>query len=237
MNVQSHVWDPKPVLLTVHDFQLLRGFGTLDAYWKVELIDGELWGTLADDGDEPETDAVTPIALTIEQYSLLARSEAFLHVPKTELIDGLVYAMSPQHRPHGFVKDELAYRLRRALEAMDSPLRIATEQSVALGRNNQPQPDIILTSEPRGDGAIPGASIALIVEVADSTAAFDLKRKRSIYAAAGIPEYWVVDVNKRTVRRLWDLQDGQYEERSDHRFGDSIAAATLEGLAIGTDGI
>ena len=173
MNVQSHVWDPKPVLLTVHDFQLLRGFGTFDAYWKVELIDGELWGTLADDGDEPETDAVTPIALTIEQYSLLARSEAFLHVPKTELIDGLVYAMSPQHRPHGFVKDELAYRLRRALEAMDSPLRIATEQSVALGRNNQPQPDIILTSEPRGDGAIPGASIALIVEVADSTAAFD----------------------------------------------------------------
>ena len=237
MNVRASFPDREPIKLTVHDFQLLRGFGTLDDYWKIELIDGELWGSLAENGEEPATDAVAPIGLTAAQYELLARSEAFIDFQKTELIEGVVYPMSPQHRPHGFVKDEFAYRLRRALEAMDSPLRIATEQSVALGRNSQPQPDIILTSEPRGDGAIPGASIALIVEVADSTAAFDLKRKRAIYAAAGIPEYWVVDVNKRTVRRLWDLQHGLYEQRSDHDFGDPVAAATLDGLTIGTDGL
>lgn len=101
----------------------------------------------------------------------------------------MVYLVSHQYRPHGFIKDELAYRLRRALEEIGSKLHVATEQSVSLAPLSEPQPDIILTSEPAGVGPIPGASVALLVEVADSTSKFDRIQKAAIYAGADIAEY------------------------------------------------
>ena len=77
------------------------------------------------------------------------------------------------------------------------PLRVATEQSVAIDAFNEPQPDIILTAEPKGDGPIPLMSVAMLVEVSASTLTFDLTDKTRIYARAGIMEYWVVDANRR----------------------------------------
>lgn len=234
MNAPAALPARVPIKLTIPSFQLLRGFGAFDDYWKAELLDGELWGVPADGDDEPESDAVFPIKLTIAQYELLAKSGAFLDYRKTELIDGRVYPMSPQYRPHGFVKDELAYRLRRALEDVGLPLHVATEQSMAIPRTSQPQPDIMLTSEPSGEGAIPVASVALIIEVSDSTSRYDLRHKATLYALAGVAEYWVADVITRTIRQMWRPEGGRYEERREAPFGDPISSVTLDDLVINT---
>jgi Uma2 family endonuclease len=50
-------------------------------------------------------------------------------------------------------------------------------------------------------GTPPAADILLVVEVSDSTLDYDLNTKAPLYAAAGIPECWVVDVNARTLHR------------------------------------
>lgn len=234
MNVHAAIIGPRPVRLTVDDFWLLKQSGTFAAYAKAELIEGELTGVPRPDDDAPETDASVPIRLRIQDYLLLAGAGAFERCPKTELIDGVVYEVSPQHRPHGFVKDELAYRLRRALETLDSPLHVATEQSVAIAPYSEPQPDIILTTDPRGAGAIPVGSVALLVEVAASTLAFDLNDKARIYAAAGVGEYWVADVAARMLHQLWAPAGEAYTRRREIAFGADIAAATIAGLTIAT---
>lgn len=87
-------------------------------------------------------------------------------------------------------KDELAYRFRRALEAMGSAIRVATEQSVDFSPHSEPQPDIMLTTEPQGEGAIPGSSVLLIVEVSDTTLNFDLGVRADLYVDAGCPNIW-----------------------------------------------
>ena len=174
------------------------------------------------------------VKLRVEDYATLDQSGAFDPYIATELIDGMVYAMSPQYRPHGFVKDELAYRLRQALEANDSSLHVATEQSIEIAPYNEPQPDVIVTSQPRGAGPIPASSIALLVEVSVTTLEFDTVDKAALYAAAAIAEYWVVDVNGRVIHQMWAPVGERYAEQRTIGFGEWIAAETIVGLTINT---
>ena len=237
MNVQAPIRQPAPVKLTVEDFLLLKQSGRFAEYWRPELLEGELFGVPRGADGEPESDAGVRIKLRVEDYLRLADAGAFDAYGKTELIDGVVYRMSPQFRPHGYAKDELAYRLRRQLEAMRSALHVATEQSVDIAPHSEPQPDIILTAEPRGSGAIPVESVALIVEIGDSTAKFDLREKARLYAGAGIPEYWVVDLKSEAIRQLWAPEGETYAERREVKLGERIEATTMEGLAVETAGI
>jgi Uma2 family endonuclease len=172
--------------------------------------------------------------LDTENYLRLSEAGAFDRYARTELINGVVYAMNPQHRPHGFAKDELAYRLRRALEAMGSDLHVATEQSVAMTPHDHPEPDIILTTEPRGPGAIPGASVALLVEIAHTSLDHDLLRKAPVYASRGVAEYWVVYVNGGLIHQMWSPHGEAYAERREVKLGARVEAATIDGLAVET---
>jgi Uma2 family endonuclease len=237
VNEHSPPLGPRPVRLTASDFSLLRRSGVFAGYSRSELLDGRLWGVAVQNESKPECDARSPIKLRIEDYLRLHEAGAFERYAKTELIDGVVYAMNPQHRPHGFAKDELAYRLRRALEAMGSDLHVATEQSVAMIPHNQPEPDIILTTEPRGPGAIPGTSVALLVEVAHTSLDHDLLRKAPVYADRCVAEYWVLDVNAGLIHQMWSPQGEAYAERREVKLGERIEAATIRGLAVETAGI
>lgn len=173
--------------------------------------------------------------LTVDDYEALAATGAFGEM-RTELIDGEIIVMAPEYRPHGFVRDELAYRLRRALEDLGSDL-FAASGSVRLGGVSMPQPDIVLTREPRGKGPIPGASVALLVEVSSTTLNNDLGAKVQLYAQNGVAEYWVVDVAERVLLQMWSPSGDNYVERHQSRLGDQIASATIPGLTISTSGI
>ncbi len=183
-------------------------------------------------------DGQTKHRLTVEEFLLLDREGAFGD-RRTELVAGDIYYMSPQYRPHGFAKDEMAYRLRRALEAMGSAVHVATEQSVNFDAHSQPMPDITLTNEPRGEGPIPGSSVLLVVEVSDNTLDFDLGVKADLYADTGVPEYWVVDLNEhRVLMHANPRPDSSgYDGQLDVPFGDVLRSATIDGLAVETTGL
>lgn len=236
MNAPHAIAVPSVVKFTVDDFLLLKSSGAFDGFAKSGLINGHMTGVPHKDADGQEwmSDASIPIKLRVRDYERLAEAGAFEGFGKTELVDGTVYAMSPQYRAHGYARDELAYRLRRASEALGLPFHVATEQSVDLAEHSEPQPDIILTTAPRGEGAIPAASVALLVEVSVSTRAFDLGDKAAVYAAAGVPEYWVVDVRAGTIHQLWSPDADSYAKGKEVAFGVPVEAVTIAGLAVGT---
>jgi Uma2 family endonuclease len=177
------------------------------------------------------------VKLRIEDYLLLDRSGAFDAYAKTELIEGEIYFMNAQHRPHALAKMEIYDGLRDGLRAIGSPLRPIVEASIAMPERSAPEPDIVLTSEPLGQGLIPLASVALVVEVSDTTLATDLGRKAALYARHGIPEYWVADIEGRVIHQMWGPGEEGYAERREVNLGERIEAATIEGLALGTGGI
>ncbi|WEK01434.1 MAG: Uma2 family endonuclease [Candidatus Sphingomonas phytovorans] len=175
-----------------------------------------------------------PVKLRVDDYLLLDRSGAFDAYRKTELIEGDVYFMNAQHRPHALAKTELYDALRDGLRATGSPLRPLIEASVALSEFDAPEPDIVLTSEPRGEGLVPLASVALIVEVSDTTVKDDLTRKAVVYARAHVPEYWVVDVNARVIHKMWLPEDEAYAECKVVTFGQPVKSESTAGLIVET---
>ncbi|MFN3946293.1 MAG: Uma2 family endonuclease [Allosphingosinicella sp.] len=78
---------------------------------------------------------------------------------------------------------------------------------------------------------------ALIVEISDTTLAFDLGTKARAYAANNIAEYWVVDLPGGRVRQLWSPSANGYAESREIAIGQPIEAVTLTGLRVETAGI
>ena len=81
-----------------------------------------------------------------------------------------------------------------------------------------------------------------MVEVSDTTQREDLGRKRviccantgAIYAAGGVPEYWVVDLAAQRVHQHWAPRDGDYAETAVVPFGEELRARALPGVAVET---
>jgi len=178
----------------------------------------------------------TKYSLKVADYLALDREGAFAGM-RTQLIRGEIIVMNPQHRPHARVKMALYDALRKALAETELPLTPLVEVSVALSPTSLPDPDIVVTGEPEGDGPVPLGSVHLLVEVSDSTLKFDLEDKVAIYAGAGVPEYWVADVNGRVIHQLWAPAGEGYAGRREVAFGKVVEAVTIEGLRVERGGL
>jgi Uma2 family endonuclease len=177
---------------------------------------------------------IRPLPLRVEDFLLLNDSGAFVDYGKTELIDGAVVFMNSQHRPHARIKMHLYNALRDALKHMDSPYTVFAEATVSMPPHNAPEPDLVLTNEPDGEGPIPLSSVALVAEVSDATLTADLGVKARIYAQNGIPEYWVADVQGRVLHQHSVPTTEGYASVVQYEFGTDLTSASLAGLTIST---
>jgi Uma2 family endonuclease len=152
------------------------------------------------------------------------------------VIEREIVVMNAQYSRHARVKTRLANRLANALAAQNSPFEPQVQVSVRMSDGSLPEPDIVLTSY-RGPGVVPVETVALVVEVSDRTLEIDLGRKADLYAAAGVPEYWVIDLNENRALLHELLQDGNYAGQLDVLLGQTLRCESIEGLAVETDGL
>ncbi|AIT05494.1 hypothetical protein MC45_02745 [Sphingomonas taxi] len=174
------------------------------------------------------------VKLRVEDYLALDAAGAFDAYGKTELLDGEIVHVNAQHRPHARIKSRLFRLLADALDRIDSGLEALVEGSIAMPPHNVPEPDIALTTEPEGDGLIPLASLALVIEVADTSLRNDLGRKRKVYAQEGVPEYWVIDVRGRVIHQMADPKGTGFATQRRVPLGEVITALTIPELTIST---
>ena len=177
------------------------------------------------------------LLLRIEDFLTLNIAGTLDGFAKSELIDGEIITMNAQFRPHSFAQSQLLIRLAHALASLDLDLTPVIEVAIAMPPYDMPEPDITLTSSPRGEGPVPLASVALVVEVSSTTRDFDLGRKAALYAHHRIPEYWVVDLPGAEIVRHWQPGADGYACRDAVAFGTSITAATLPDLTVETAGL
>lgn len=171
--------------------------------------------------------------LSVANFLLLADSGAFAAYTKSELIDGDIYVMNAQYSHHARTKSRLLVALAIRLKEIGSDLEALGEVSIRLNDDSMPEPDIVLTRW-AGHGPVPVETVSLIVEVADTTLDIDLGRKAELYAAAGVPEYWVVDLNYDRVLMHARPEGDTYRGQRDVPFGGPLTAATIEGLEVGS---
>ncbi|RDE06521.1 Uma2 family endonuclease [Sphingomonas aracearum] len=185
----------------------------------------------------PLTTEPLPVKLRVEDYLTLDRLGSLDAYARTELIDGRIVYTNVRHKPRARITSRLALVLGNALLESASGLEALIGGSVAMPPHDVPVPDIAITNEPEGTGLIPLDSLALVVEVADATLRHDLGRKQAVYARAGVPEYWVVDVNAGVIHQMWAPSVENYAERRQIAFGERLDAATVAGLCVDTGGL
>lgn len=162
---------------------------------------------------------------TRSEYYRMAELGWFLD-QRVERIDGEVFQMTP----HG-VGHAMAIQLTSdALEAAFGPgYRVREQLPLEIGDDHDPEPDLaVVRGQPRDFQQHPRSAL-LVVEVADSSLAFDRGRKASLYARAGITDYWIVNLMDRQLEVLRNLQPSPTEpfgfgftDRSVFRAGDFV---------------
>jgi Uma2 family endonuclease len=167
---------------------------------------------------------------TREEYERLAESGFFHPDERVELIDGIIYEMSPQTSRHSSTISAAQEILQRVF--LDGfSLRI--QMPLNLNADSQPEPDLAVVPGHWRDylNAHPTTAV-LLVEVSDSSLHLDREAKRVLYAEAQIPEYWILDTKAKQLEVFHDPSNGDYRFRTVLKPGDSITPLAAPDASI-----
>lgn len=155
------------------------------------------------------TPVIERFRFTVEEFEQMITAEILTEEDRVELIQGEIVAMSPIGDDHVLAVNTLtqlfAHKLfGRAIVSVQNPIRI--------GEDSRPQPDLAVWRWRTDYVRIPDAAdVLLVVEVADTTLAYDRAVKLPLYAAAGIPEVWIINLTERVVEVYREPQPAGYE--------------------------
>jgi Uma2 family endonuclease len=167
-----------------------------------------------------------------EQYHAMAEAGIFKSSDKVELIKGRIVAMMPLGPWHVFASETLHKAL---LSAYGERFHIRSPGVVGMGEHSEPQPDVVVLRR-REDGYRTNhphpEDVVLLIEIADSSRAYDLGTKHDLYAEYRIQEFWVVDGKRRCVHVSRDPQEGTFREMKIYQPGESIPLPEGDGAML-----
>jgi Uma2 family endonuclease len=150
---------------------------------------------------------------------------------RIELVEGELIEMAPSGRPHGEFLAGITRRIGNAYG--DADWLFFVDTYVGLGPTTVRAPDFSVIARSTDDGAeLEGASIVLAVEVSHTTLREDLGRKRAHYAAAGVQNYWVVDIDGRCVHRFARGDGGDFTEADRTAFGEPMPLPGIDATVV-----
>jgi Uma2 family endonuclease len=166
------------------------------------------------------------------EYDVLVE-RGLLADARVELLAGALVEMSPQGPVHATVVARLA---RHFIRGLPDEVDVRVQSPFAAADDSEPEPDIAVV--PAGDytKAHPDRAV-LIIEVAESSLVKDRGLKAALYATAGVPEFWLVNLVERVVEVHRRPVSGRYEDITRRRAGDVLApeafpSATIEAAAV-----
>lgn len=174
---------------------------------------------------------------TVDDYHRMAKAGILHEDDRVELLDGEVVEMAPIASRHMYCVNNLSEHFTilvsgRAVVSVQNPVR--------LSRHSEPQPDLLLLRyrEDEYESRHPDPDdVLLVVEVADTTVASDRRVKLPKYAAAGIPEAWLVNLPRHSIEVHREPRDVRYQQVTVYRRGETITPLTLPNITISVDAI
>jgi Uma2 family endonuclease len=191
----------------------------------------------------PRPASAAPIALgprpkrwTAEEFHRAGDSGAFEHV-RVMLIRGEILEMPVPNPPHSTSKALAEEVLRRVFS---TGFVIRGENPLVLGRTTDPVPDLaVVAGSTRDYATAHPVTAVLVVEVADSSLDYDTTTKASLYASAGIADYWVVDLVNRRIIVFRDPQTdatqpfgARYATVTAHAPGQAVSPLAAPGSSV-----
>lgn len=175
--------------------------------------------------------------LDVDEYRRMGEVGILGPGDRVELIEGELILMASIGDFHAGSSNSFNRTLMRAVGDLAV---VAVANPVRLDRFNEPEPDFALLRPRRDDyrlGKPIPDDVLLLIELADTSLRFDRLVKLKLYARRGIPEVWIVDLNRHVLTAHADPFEDEYRQETEHGRGDVLRPVMLREVAIGLDGL
>jgi Uma2 family endonuclease len=168
---------------------------------------------------------------TVDEYHRMGVPGIFKEHDRIELIEGELIQMAPIGGRHLRLVNVVSEILHKA---MSDQALVSTQNPILLPPLNEPQPDIaLLKPEFKRREDVPTArDVLLIVEIADTTLAYDRDTKVPIYARFRIPEVWLFDAERKNLFVFLDPSSKGYRKLLTPQNDETISPSLLPGVNI-----
>ncbi|MGH2372488.1 MAG: Uma2 family endonuclease [bacterium] len=172
---------------------------------------------------------------TVDEYFRMGQAGIFSEDDRVELIDGEIVEMTAIGTRHA----ECVNRLTKLLVTLAGEDAVVSVQNpVRLDGFSVPQPDLAVLRPRSYAAAHPGPEdVLVIIEVSDTSLGYDKEVKLPLYARSGVPEVWIVDLERATVVVCRAPSAEGYREIRQYGAGQRITIEALPRVSITTDGI
>ena len=171
--------------------------------------------------------------LTVHEYHRMGEVGILHEDDRVELIDGVLIQMAAIGTRHFNCVNALN---RLMVLGVGDKAVVSVQNPVRLSEYGEPQPDLTLLRPRDYRESLPVPDdVLLLIEVSDTTLAYDKNVKLPLYARDGIREVWIVDLPNETVEIHAEPSDGGYNLVRRFRRGDTLRPGALPGLAVPVD--
>lgn len=174
---------------------------------------------------------------TVTDYHKMIDAGIFQEDDRVELIEGEIQNMSPVDAVHAAMVKRLNHRLQQWLG--DKAI-VSVQDPVELDDYSEPQPDLAVLRwrDDFYEEHLPTpADALLLIEVANTAVSLDRKEKLPRYAAADIPEVWIVNIKQRVIEQYTQPDGRVYVNRKIIRRGVILTTCLEPGLELPVDHI
>ena len=216
-------------LFNVHEYHRMGEVGIFHPDDRLQLLEGVIIG-------ETEAGYYTK-TFTVEQYERMVEVGILAEDDRVELIEGEIVEMSPIGSSHAACVNCLTTLL---VQKLGRSAIVSVQNPVRLGKRSQPQPDFALLKW-RNDfyrQSLPKpGDVLLLIEVSDTTLAFDKQVKAPLYARAGIEELRVVNLQDEEIEVHTRPSGGAYQLVTRLGRGETVNSDNVPGLALEVDAV
>lgn len=153
------------------------------------------------------------------RFSVEEFERYFSGVNRVELLEGEVYKLGLVTPRHTYCVTGLVHPL---IHLFYPNCMVLVRGALELSSVSMPEPDIVLL-RPFDEIRYPRSSdVALVIEVSDSTLAYDREQKLPVYAEAGIPEYWIMNLVENVLEVYREPIGRQYRSHTLYQPGEAV---------------
>jgi Uma2 family endonuclease len=178
-----------------------------------------------------DSDQLRPLLRS--EYDALIRQGHF-EGEKIELLFGMLVRMTPIGAPHASTVMRVTNLFVRVLP--DERASVRCQQPFAALLDSEPEPDVVLAPPGEYDRDHPEKTL-LVVEVSDSSLRRDRELKARLYALAGVPEYWIVNLVDEVIEVYTEPFDDVFRKHTKYTKGQTLRPLAFPDLEIRVDQI
>jgi Uma2 family endonuclease len=182
-----------------------------------------------------DTEIISRKLFSVEEFQRISDAGIFPPDSRFELIRGEIIEMPNPTRLHSGRVNKLnrVFTIRLGESAI-----VCIQNPMFIDKMSEPRPDVVICKplpELFGPFEPEPADVLLLVEISDTSLRYDTKIKSRLYAEAGIPEYWILNIPDEVLQVRTDPSDGEYRRIENLKRGQPITASMLPGIVFTTD--